>query len=1098
MERENQDFQHKSLRMACALCRRLITGAPDESAADLRAFLDANAVFIGAQRHEFYKQIENVLEGCKNECRRVGQVQLEILDEWYEIQEIAPDVCCIYGAIWAREKDAGAKADVLDMDTRFTVTCHNTPQGIKLLNMHQSVAAPDHVGRAQQPGQQTNAELARRAEIDYLTGLYNRMALVTRITAELTHIRRGTAALFIIDIDDFKHVNDTYGHLCGDMVLQQVAVRMSSVFRRGDIKGRLGGDEFMVLVCGIQDESSVLRRAEQLCRAVEQISVGDVAPGTVSCTAGIALFPVHGEAFNILYEKADVALYEAKSRGKNQYAIYDPTMEKARTAQPESKPVQKKARRNKTRHKRSLLHAGLAMLCVLLLIAGFSTMCVQYLSYMQRMTRTDSLNQLEVLSAQIADRIQGDILHSFSAVEEISQHYPYMHFENEAVLLAACRKETGHWGFHDMSFIDDTGQWLHADGRVTASEDAAFMEALADGKNAVSDIVSIHGKDSILFATPMFPVRVEENTYVAVAVAFALNAWDQLVRTDAFNGWATLHIVTGDGDFVVRGDTRAGDKNFFDSISDISFIQDGSLQSVRSDLTQGNTGYMVYINARGERTFLSYTPVGFQDWRLVCIVPAFAVEYAADALLATTVAVCIVVAGVFALLLLLSILLQLRSRKQLQFAAYVDTVTGGANKSRFEQYAGELLKSETQYVLAYGDICQFKIYNERLGREEADSILRRVYLAMEDKLEKDECCARLMADQYALLLRMDTPTPPHVRLERLALNCAMLENAAGEPYGIQMRFGLCLAPGTGQDIASLTDKANLALKLHTPSRDNVCIWYDPDMLVEIQEEKRLMDAIPGAVKREEFVVEFQPAVRLEDGAIDGAEALVRWEAPGGRILPENFIAAAEKNGCICEIDRFVFREVCRTLSRWRRQGRKTIPISFNLSRAQLDDPDFLDAYRALMEKYQVPGSDLRFEFTELLMCENVQAVAQVVREIHDMGCKCSIDNFGNGYSSLSVLSRFNADTVKLGRSFFDASALSSERSDAVVESIIRLSQRLGMDTVAEGVETFAQAEKLQRMGCSHVQGYVYYQPMPVEELESLLFNAAHNEIMEIL
>lgn len=1088
MEKDNKNFMLRSAELVKSTVHAFLENR-DEDDCSLDAYLDDDVVVIGIQRHAICRQLQSIITGHAGTISLDGRAELDIIDEWYKPQKVSADVCCVYGSVWVREKDAASRPDALDMETRFSVVCRKTADGIRIVNIHESAALPFALPN-QKDLQDSSRELARRAEIDFLTGLYNRMALVTRITEALSQTRHGLAALFIIDIDDFKQVNDMYGHVCGDKVLQQVAARLGSVFRRGDLKGRLGGDEFMAYVGGMRDEQTAQRRAEQLCRAVSQICVGEIKAGAISCTVGIALIPPHGTNFQELYEKADIALYTAKSRGKNQYAVYDGEMSRdASAAHPKSMAVSRSAKKRA----RPIWRATLGLVAALVLAGGFSAFCYGYYGKMRDLTQDDISGRLQTFSEQIASNINGDIDNRFSAVREIGHHYPYMSFKSTAVLMATFRKEMERWGFSDVMLKDANGTWLHSDASESRIDDSAFMQDVTQGRDALSDTYQIDGKRCILFSTPMFDVTVGERKFDAAAAAFALNSWDSLVRTDAFGGQASLYIVTSGGEYVIRGDGLDTHENMLAALETAQFEKDYSIQQLREQMESGSAGFTAYKDACGQIMLQSHTPLGLLDWNLVCVVPEQAANFAANALLATTLSACLTMAGIFAAALLAFYLLQLNTQKKLQFAAYVDTVTGGDNQKSFEKRAQALLEHGEHNVLVYANIRQFKMFNERLGREEADGILRRVYMTMHDMLDENECCARLMADHFLLLLRMDTKAPLHVRLDRLAMVCSMLENTAGEPYEIQVRFGICRACEGEKNITALADKAHLALK-SIPDGKTVYEWYQHGMLLKFQEEKRLADAIPGALQRLEFEVWLQPLVRLSDKSVSGAEALVRWMSPGGAIFPREFMPAAEKSGYICEIDRFVFRKICAMCGRWHERGLEKMSISFNLSRAQLESPDFPSTYRHAIEQFGVPAAWLSFELHETMLCEDIKTAQIAIREIHELGCKCTIDDFGNGYSSLSVLSSLNADCVKLDKTFFtqtggrDDWEENAQRRGEVVEAVLGLASKLGMETVAQGVEDEQTAKKLLDMGCDSVQGFAYHKPMTVDAFEKLIFN----------
>lgn len=250
----------------------------------------------------------------------------------------------------------------------------------------------------------------------------------------------------------------------------------------------------------------------------------------------------------------------------------------------------------------------------------------------------------------------------------------------------------------------------------------------------------------------------------------------------------------------------------------------------------------------------------------------------------------------------------------------------------------------------------------------------------------------------------------------------------------------------------------------------------------------MADRMPTALAQGEFLVYLQPKYCLSNNRVEGAEALVRWNDPeAGMIFPNDFIPLFEKNGSIIKLDYYVFEEVVKTLRSWIRSGKRPLPISVNLSRAHLSHPEFLERYRALCESYGVPPQLIEIEVTETLALENLSRLVKIIRALHEIGFRCSIDDFGNGYSSLNLLAALPVDVLKLDRSFFLSNVEQGSPYGIVVEHILSLARSLSMETVAEGIESPQQVAFLRKAQCGCIQGYVFSKPIPVPAFERLAF-----------
>ncbi|MEG0323992.1 MAG: EAL domain-containing protein, partial [Raoultibacter sp.] len=263
--------------------------------------------------------------------------------------------------------------------------------------------------------------------------------------------------------------------------------------------------------------------------------------------------------------------------------------------------------------------------------------------------------------------------------------------------------------------------------------------------------------------------------------------------------------------------------------------------------------------------------------------------------------------------------------------------------------------------------------------------------------------------------------------------------------------------------------------------------YDDEVRRLLFREKQLEDMMEQAIPNKEFQVYLQPQYKLPERTIDGAEALARWVSESeGMIFPEEFIPLFEKNGFIITLDLFVFEEVCRILQSWLDGGKPVMKVSVNCSRAHLRDRNFIDQYRQIAQKYEVPEHLINIELTESIVMEDSEFLIGVIEAIHEAGFECSIDDFGSGYSSLNMIQAIPADSLKLDKIFFRDKSKDPERTKSVVRSIVSMAKALSMDTIAEGVERWDQVEMLEDIGCDYVQGYVFACPMPVNEFEELV------------
>lgn len=291
--------------------------------------VSSDIVLIGTGKHELYEGIANLEDTMSNDLGGTQDVEFEIVDEWYSVQRITETVCVVYGTFWAREKTDSRRHIVADMDTRFTVVCRAEGDKIIICNLHHSTPSidqqsgefyPKTITERANEAMERYAQLESRVQHDQLTGLYNRDYATSFIEHYLSEQK--ACVLLVIDIDNFKAVNDTFGHLQGDEVLKRFAGILGSTFRKGDMIARVGGDEFVVLVKQTDPETSIDSRAKQVIAEFSNYLSASKGLESVSCSIGAAVAPQDGEDFTALFSAADQALYDVKFHGKSNLAYF--------------------------------------------------------------------------------------------------------------------------------------------------------------------------------------------------------------------------------------------------------------------------------------------------------------------------------------------------------------------------------------------------------------------------------------------------------------------------------------------------------------------------------------------------------------------------------------------------------------------------------------------------------------------------------------------------------------------------------------------------------------------------------------------------------
>lgn len=428
--------------------------------------------------------------------------------------------------------------------------------------------------------------------------------------------------------------------------------------------------------------------------------------------------------------------------------------------------------------------------------------------------------------------------------------------------------------------------------------------------------------------------------------------------------------------------------------------------------------------------------------------------------------------------------------KTLSDLAQRDTLTGVYLFDAFKEKAQRLLDDlpNEKFAVLYTDFADFKYINDVFGYAYGDSILRQYGELLQADLREHELCARVSADNFVLLLRYQDRSEVAQRQRQVDESISSLLHGSSGGQSIATYCGICCVEDVVEPLGidGFLDRANFARKTVKTGANQNYVYYDESIRTRLREEKDIERQMLDALERREFTVYYQPKVDLATGRIGCAEALVRWQAQGGSIIPpDRFIPVFERKFLIDRLDRYVFEEVCRWLRDRIDAGQRVLPVSVNVSRLQFYDQNFVTRYVEIRDRYRIPPQLLEIEFTESIAFDNASLLLQIVRRLKSEGFTCSIDDFGKGYSSLSLLKDLPIDTLKIDGFFFQ-DGRDRDRDMTLVQSIVELVKKFQIKTVAEGVEHPEQVDYLRTIGCDYVQGYVFYRPMPQSEYDKLL------------
>lgn len=706
-----------------------------------------------------------------------------------------------------------------------------------------------------------------------------------------------------------------------------------------------------------------------------------------------------------------------------------------------------------------------------------------------------TLGVLAKLSSEIRESIENSVQMTLVNVTEQSAKVVYKELNAKQRFLSALAEEI----VDDNSEIDDTllqkmsayakvyGMYsigiLYPDGicrlnhgrTVDLSARDYYLKSFEGQSEITKSILSRDGKEIYLNA---FTIPIERDGTIPFVLLATYESDDffELLKADSFGGIGKSVVVDSEGKAVITTSDSANTKQ-----EDIIAYLYGNPE-ISPNSNENNCFTFEY---GGEKYLSCMRKIGIGDWYILTYVDRTSVFHEANLIQKSVLSISGVLLGIIGITLMILIVITIKYQRGIQKVVFVDDLLGTNNyeylRVWFEHLAAE---QKDGLFLAVMDIDGFKALNMSYGNEACDQVLKYISESFE-KVCPDDQIYRRYADHFVAIIHGKSKYIIEKNLDRF-LKRIQTDVKTGRIVPFVLSIGVCSLEGVEHLYNGYT-QATLAKNSIKGNYINQYAFFE-DSLREVSiRNMELRSLFDIALQNKEFQIVYQPKYDMRLGEIVGAEALVRWVKPNGQIIsPGEFISCFEDSGQIIQLDEYVFEMVCAEMAEMQSKGLPVKRVSVNLSRVNIKSSNTVKKLRKVVDHYQVQPQNLAIELTESAIFDDARKVCELVNELHNLGCRVDMDDYGTGISSLLSLANADFDVIKLDRSFVNS--IGNGKMEAVIKSTLDLARKLNLIVVAEGVESKEETEFLICNGCYFAQGYYFSKPVSKEVYEEMLQN----------
>lgn len=633
-----------------------------------------------------------------------------------------------------------------------------------------------------------------------------------------------------------------------------------------------------------------------------------------------------------------------------------------------------------------------------------------------------------------------------------------------------------------IGLADINGDCYTTDGAYLNISSRQYFQKAVQGEHNVSEVLDdliTKGTQINAYAAPVYQ---EGNVKAVLFYVKTVEEFKENLFVESYDEQGYSILCDANGDIILQN-KKAQNLQGIQNIRELKYL------GTPHYFNEASTSGIASFEYEDSSCFLAFDALGYNDWYVMTILPKSVVTSRISAFSNVAFLTWFIIIVMAISFFIVFYFFHQRSHKNMQKVLFTDALTGRDNFNKFKMEVSKILETapkRNKFSLVEFDICDFKMFNKIYGYAYGDDLLITIMYAVGLYLNEGEYAARISEDRYAMFL---VENEECVITRRITQIYAEIQNDFTRHHPgckFSMQFGVYRLEEFDYDLMKCLDKAIYAKNDIKKERKKYLSFYSAEMYEQLIKEKQIEERMQSAMDNGEFIVYLQPKVEIDTRKVIAAEALVRWKDPyQGLISPMEFIPIFEKNGFLEVLDMYVIETVLRYMASWKKQH-DPISISVNLSKTYIFQEGFAKRIYEMCRQHDVDSGYLELEITESTMLDDPDKLITLVKELKSYGFMVSMDDFGSGYSSLNMLKEIPIDIIKLDQVFLKSDDQTKEKSKLIIEGIMDMINLLGIDSVAEGVETKEQLELLYKVRCHVAQGFYFYRPMPASEFEKLL------------